>query len=264
MTVRKTTVQIRDAAIHVRRAGPETGQAPPILFLHGVTGAPTWLPFFDALSADREIIVPDHPGYGASDNPPWVRNLSDLAMFYLDFMEELGLTEVHVVGHSLGGWVGAEIAVRDRSRLKSLTLISPAGLRVPGNPPGDIFIWNAEEGVRNAYHDQSMASAVLDVLLSDEEREIALKNRFAAAKYCWQPRLFNPDLEKWLHRIKLKTLVVWGRDDKIFAPAYADLWVQRLPQAELLMLEECGHLPQIEKSDVVGARVRQFMQGAGQ
>src|SRR5262245_23117844 len=109
MTVRKSTVHMRDAAIHVQRKG----QGARVLFLHGITGAPTCLPFFDALSTDREILVPDHPGYGESDNPAWVRNVSDLAMFYLDFLEELGLTDIHLVGHSLGAWVGAEIAVRD-------------------------------------------------------------------------------------------------------------------------------------------------------
>ena len=61
--------------------------------------------------------------------------------------------------------------------------------------------------------------------------DVLLRNRFTAAKFGWQPRWFNPDLEKWLHRIKLPALVVWGDDDKLLPPAYAALWRERLPDA---------------------------------
>ena len=75
-----------------------------------------------------------------------------------------------------------------------------------------------------------------------------LKNRFTATKFGWQPRWYDPDLEKWLHRIKLPALVVWGDDDKIMPAAYAELWRERLPDARLVMIEKCGHVPQVEKS----------------
>ena len=89
--------------------------------------------------------MPEHPGFGTSDNPPWMRNIGDLAMYYLDFLDGLGPHKVHLVGQSLGGWAAAEVAVRNCSRIASLSLLAPAGIRVKGMPCGDNFIWDAEE-----------------------------------------------------------------------------------------------------------------------
>jgi len=90
---------------------------------------------------------------------------------------------------------------------------------------------------------------------------LMLKNRFTVAKLGWQPRWFNPDLEKWLHRIKLPALVVWGDDDKIMPPAFAALWRERLPDAGLVMVEACGHLPHVEQSALVARHVLDFLGG---
>jgi pimeloyl-ACP methyl ester carboxylesterase len=258
MPAQVSTVKIRDVAIKLHRAG----QGPPVLFLHGAGGLPQWLPFFDAVADGYELLVPEHPGYGASDDPAWIRNVPDLAMFYLDLFEEMRLDRFHLIGHSLGGWLAAEIAIRDRSRLKSLTLMSAAGIRVKGLPPGDLFIWGTEETLRNLYHDQALVEPMLAVKPTEEQMDILLKNRFTTAKFGWQPRLFNPDLEKWLHRLKLPSLVVWGRQDKIFPWQYADLWVERLPQARLVMVEDCGHVPHVEKADRVIPEIRAFLKEA--
>ena len=93
--------------------------------------------------------------------------------------------------------------------------------------------------------------------------DVMLKNRFTVAKLGWQPRWFNPDLEKWLHRIKLPALVVWGDDDKIMPPAYAALWHERLPDARLVMVEGCGHLPHVEHARIVARHVEKFLEGVG-
>jgi pimeloyl-ACP methyl ester carboxylesterase len=98
---------------------------------------------------------------------------------------------------------------------------------------------------------------------SDEQMDVMLKNRFTVAKFGWQPRWFNPDLEKWLHRIKLPALVIWGGDDKIMPREYAGLWRERLPDARLILLPECGHLPHVEHADVVARHVLDFLKGAG-
>ena len=104
-----------------------------------------------------------------------------------------------------------------------------------------------------------MADAVLAAVPTDEQIDTDLKNRFAAAKYCWQPRLYNPDLEKWLHRAKLPALIVWGREDKLMPSAYAQRWKERLPDARLVMLDECGHLPHIEKVRETSDAVKSFL-----
>ena len=103
------TLRISECAVNVMRGG----KGPPLLFLHGAGGAGVWLPFMAALSEHYDVIVPDHPGFGRSDTPEWLDALSDLAYFYLDFIEALDLDHVHLIGNSLGGWIAAEIAVRN-------------------------------------------------------------------------------------------------------------------------------------------------------
>jgi pimeloyl-ACP methyl ester carboxylesterase len=259
MPAQTSTVKIRDVAIKLHRVGKGT----PVLYLHGANGLPQWLPFFDAIADGYEVLVPEHPGFGGSDDPAWIRNIPDLAMFYLDFCEELGLERFHLIGHSLGGWLASEIAIRDCSHLRSITIMSAAGIRVPGLPSGDLFIWAPAETVRNIWYDQAQAERILSINLSEEQIDTALKNRFTATKFGWQPRWLNPDLEKWLHRIKVPSLVVWGREDKVFPWQYAELWMKRLPDARgLVMVEKCGHAPHVEKADEVIPKIRAFLKEA--
>jgi pimeloyl-ACP methyl ester carboxylesterase len=224
------------------------GSGPLTIFLHGANGLPAWLPFFDLIAAKCDLMVPEHPGFGLSDNPPWLRNIGDLAMYYLDFLDALP-NKVHLIGLSLGGWTAAEVAVRNCAKIASLTLLDPAGLRVKGHPSGDNFIWGPEEAVRNLYCDQKIADQILAMPISDEQADIMLTNRFTAAKLGWEPRWFNPSLERWLHRISVSTLVVWGENDKLFPVAYAKRWGELIPNARVEIIPQCGHVPSTEKPD---------------
>jgi len=257
MPAQLTEIKVRDVRIRLHRAG----RGPTVLFLHGAGGVPQWLAFFEALSEHYEVLVPEHPGFGGSDDPPWISSMPDLAMFYLDLAEELGLERVHLIGNSLGGWLAAEILIRDRARFRSLVQLAPAGIRKKGVPCGDNFIWGPEEALRNLYHDQSFADRILALAPDDAQMDAMLKNRFTVAKLAWQPRWFNPDLEKWLHRVKVPALIVWGDDDKIMPPANAALWTERLPDARLVMVEACGHLPHVEHADRVAGQVLDFLEG---
>lgn len=257
MPAQTTELKVRDVRIKLHRAG----QGPTVLFLHGAGGVPQWLPFFDMLAEHYELLVPEHPGFGSSDDPPWIRAMPDLAMFYLDLIEEAGLDGIHLIGNSLGGWLAAEILIRDRARFRSLVQLAPAGIRVKGVPPGDNFIWGPEEALRNLYYDQSFADRILALKPSEEQMDVMLRNRFTVAKFGWQPRWLNPDLEKWLHRIKLPALIVWGDNDKIMPPQYAALWKERLPDARLVRVNECGHLPHVEHAELVARHVREFLEG---
>jgi pimeloyl-ACP methyl ester carboxylesterase len=236
------------------------GAGPPVLFLHGAGGWPAWLPFFDRLSQNYALTVPEHPGFGASDDPKWLRDIADLAMYYLDVLDQNFSAPVHVIGHSLGGWTAAEAAVRNSGRIASLTLIAPAGIRVKGVPPGDIFIWSPEEFQRNRFHEQSFAAAPA-APANEEELDIALQTKLAGVKFGWQPRLFNPDLEKWLHRIIVPTHIVWGREDQLLPSVYAQLWSERVPDAKVTIVEACGHSPHIERLDPVTEKILGFLAG---
>jgi pimeloyl-ACP methyl ester carboxylesterase len=257
MPARTTDLKIRDVSIKLHRAG----SGPTVLFLHGAGGVPQWLPFFDALAERFELLVPEHPGFGGSDDPPWIASMSDLAMFYLDLVEAAGLDGIHLIGNSLGGWLAAEILIRDRSRFRSLVQLAPAGIRVKGIPCGDNFIWGPEEALRNLYHDQSFADRILSLTPNEAQLDVMLRNRFTVAKFGWQPRWFDPDLEKWLHRIKLPALVVWGDDDKIMPVQFAPLWRERLPDARLVTMPACGHLPHVEKAADTARLVIDFIEG---
>jgi pimeloyl-ACP methyl ester carboxylesterase len=247
---------IRGVSVRVRRAGAGT----PMLFIHGAGGWPAWLPFFERLSRHYALLVPEHPGFGASDDPQWLRSVADLAMYYLDLLDQVYASPVHVVGHSLGGWTAAEAAVRNTGRFASLTLLAPAGIRVKGVPPGDNFIWSPEEAARNRFHDQSFAEALLKAPPpSEQELDIELQTKLAAVKFGWEPRWLNPDLEKWLHRITVPTHVVWGREDKILPSAYAPLWSERVPGAQVSMIEACGHSPHVEQSELAADKVIAFL-----
>jgi len=227
------------------------GEGPPLLYLHGADGGGEWHPFMDRLSRRFEVIAPEMPGFGRTDTPDWFETIHDVAYFTLDLLDALDLRGAQVVGASLGGWIAAEAAVRSTERMAGLTLIGPSGLHVRGVPRPDVFLLTLEEATRALYHDQRLADAAL--AQPEEEGEALdrrLKNRFAAARLTWAPRGFDPHLEKWLHRIRIPALVVWGAQDALLpAGAYAARWAGLLPRAELRTIEDCGHLPHIEKAD---------------
>ena len=252
------TIEIQGCKIEVLRGGA----GPALLFLHGAGGANIWAPYMDALAESFDLIVPSHPGFGNSDTPDWLDNMSDLAYFYLDFMAALDLDGVHLVGNSLGGWLAAEIAVRSTARIRTLTLVSAAGIHVKGVAKGDLFLWNPETRVRNTFHDQTLADAKLAAEVSPEQADIQLKNHFTTAKLAWHPRFYNPDLYKWLHRVDVPTMILWGESDKVFPPAYGAAYHKLIPGSELRMIPECGHLPHQEKIGEFVAGIRAISEGA--
>ena len=147
----------RGATIRYRRFG----QGPALLFLRSEDSLADAPAFIDALAKDFDVIVPDHPGFRASDTPDWLKGIGDAAYFYLDFLEQLDLDRVHLVGGSLGGWIAAEVAVRTCERIATLNLIAPLGVRRKGMPFGDIFMWTPEENLRHRLFDQALAEQFL-------------------------------------------------------------------------------------------------------
>ncbi len=251
----ETKADIRGCKVHLRRGG--SGE--PMLFLHGASGVAGWMPTFQALSDSYDLMVPDHPTFGQSDEPEWLDNMEDMAMFYLDFLDEMDLDGVHLVGNSLGGWLALEIAVRNSVRIKSLTLVGAAGIRIKGKPIADIFMMDPADLTREIFVDQSFADNILSMNLTEEQIDIQLKNRVSTARLGWQPRLFNPSLRKWLHRIKVPTHVIWGDTDKIIDPAYAEEFGKVIDGARVTIIEKAGHLPHVEKAEPFVAAVNGFL-----
>ena len=260
MPARETSHTVRNVKVRLFTAG----NGPPLLFLHGAGGIERWLPFFDLLASHHTVMVPEHPGFGGSDNPHFIRNVADVAMYYLDFLDDLAVSsggeKIHLVGHSLGGWIAAELATRNCAHLKSLALLAPAGIRVKGFLSGDNFIWSPEEAARNLVYDQAYAELAIAAAAaaSEAEADRALVNRYAAARLAWEPRWFNPALERWLHRIKAPALVLWGAGDRLLPARYADVWRAEVPGAKVEIIPACGHLMHVEKAEEVAKRVLAF------
>ena len=235
------------------------GSGAPLLFLHGAGGAPVWLPFMETLSERFDVIAPEHPGFGGSETPDWLDNVGDLAYFYLDLIDHFGLEGVNLVGQSLGGWIAAELAARNDTKLNTLTLAAAAGIYVKGVPRTDTFMLSPEDSVRVLVKDQAIADRMLDVPESDERTMTMLKNRLTTAQLAWQPRFYNPDLAKWLHRISVPTLIIWGADDKVVSQAYGPAYQALIPGARLEIFPDCGHLPHVEKHDAFVETVTAFI-----
>ncbi len=250
-------LEIDGCRINLRRGGAGA----PLLYLHGASGAPVVMPFMEKLAGSFDVLVPEHPGFGLSGEPEWLENIHDLAYFYLDFLRHLDLRNVLVVGSSIGGWLALEMAVRDAARIRSLVLVGPAGISAPGVQPADIFMWSPEELVRNLFHDQKLAEARLAEPVTPEQVDIALKNRHTAARLAWEPRLHDPFLHKWLHRVTVPVKIVWGENDTILPVAYARAFQKLMPHAELEIIPTCGHLPQAEKADRFCDSVLRFASG---
>jgi pimeloyl-ACP methyl ester carboxylesterase len=126
MEFARQTIDVNGCKLSLTRGG----KGVPLIYLHGTDGLAEWPALLDTLAQRFDVIVPDHPGFGGSEAPAWIDDISDLAYGYLDAIEVLGLPGVHIVGQSLGGWIALEMAVRSTQRLRSLTLISPAGIHV--------------------------------------------------------------------------------------------------------------------------------------
>ena len=250
------TMTIDGAKIRVLRGGP--GGAQPLVFLHGAGGHSGWMAFLEELSQRFAVYAPEHPGFGQSDDPPWLDGVGDLAYFYLDFLKVLGLERVHLVGTSLGGWIAAEMAVRDTARLASLTLVGAVRITAQGETIPDIFRMPVEENLRRFYADQERAARRVGDVAKADMRLVA-KNQATVTRLAYWPRFYNPDLGKWLHRVDVPTLLIWGAEDGLVPPKFGEAYRSLIPGAKLTVLPAAGHAPFDEQREAFLAAFSEFI-----
>ncbi len=241
------------------------GEGPPLLYLHGAGPDVEWLEAHERLAARHTVYLPAHPGFSSSTGIDEVDGIFDLVLHYVDLLDALELETTAVVGTSLGGWIAAEIAALYPSRVARLVLVDAVGIWLDAQPIAEMFSTPPPELAKVLFHDQSHPIAMMMqafTSIADIPDEIVLpqlKAMEATARVGWNPYLHDPKLEGRLGRVTAPTLVLWGRQDGLVPLAYGERWRERIRGARLEIIEECGHLPPVERPAAFAEAVLGFL-----
>ena len=233
-----------------------------IVFLHCGEGLNASLGFLNRLTASNRVIAAAHPGFGRSDLPGGFCAIGDLAYFYLDLLQTLELRDVVLVGVSFGAWIAAEIAVRSTSRLSRLVLADALGIRVTAIETdveiNDIFTLPQDEIDRMSFVAPQRWRRGYETY-TDDELFVLARNREALSLYGWSPYMHNPMLRRWLHRIDVPTLVLWGKHDGIVSLDYGRAYADAIEGARFQVLPDAAHHPQIEQPERLAGIIEDFI-----
>jgi pimeloyl-ACP methyl ester carboxylesterase len=253
------TIDVSGLEVAYRRKGV----GPTTVFLHGAGMTRMWLPFYERLSGGLDLVAPEHPGFGDTEMPEWLEGFDDLVLHYRELFDTLELDRVHLVAFSLGGWIAANLAIFYPDRFKSLTLISPAGLRMPDAPMTDFMRMPPEQIGDLLFNGQTME--YLDYFPDPNDIDAAIKGygEFSTvAKLIWNPR-YDYRLDRRVPRIALPALVIEPDQDQIVPNAHAKRWAELLPNARLEKVsgdQPTGHLVMIQEPDRTAETILGFVQ----
>jgi pimeloyl-ACP methyl ester carboxylesterase len=237
------------------------GRGPPLLLLPGEEALERDAPFLDELARSYEVIIPSPPGFGHSTRPDWITAPDDIAYMMLDIVDDLGLKNIPVVGFSFGGWIAAEMATKDDGFIAKLVLVGAYGVKT-GKPTdreiADVWLIGPDEVAALKWHDAGKGKRDFPSMPEDELTIVA-RNNESFARFGWEPYLHNPKLRRRLHRIKAPTLLLWGANDGIVTPAYAEKYRSLIPGAKLSLIPQAGHLPHIEQPQAFVAELKKFL-----
>jgi pimeloyl-ACP methyl ester carboxylesterase len=214
------------------------------LVLHGGGGLRTVQSIADHLAPSMDVLLPTHPGWDGTPRPESIAGIGDLAGHYLDLLAERDLTDVLVIGSSLGGWTAAEMAARDSSRIGKLVLIDGVGITVPGEPIRDFFALDPRGVAEYSWYDSEryfIDPATLPQAARDNQKANMATMKAIAGD------MHDPALADRLPGIKIPTLVIWGDSDRIVTPGYGRAYAGLIPGSEFQVIEHAGHLPQLEQ-----------------
>jgi len=245
----------------------EGGSGAPLVFFHGAAGLLPENPFLDQLARGYHVFAPEWPGYGESTGEELLEDMLDFTLHGWDLVEALGLKQPHLVGHSMGGMIAAEMACVAPHDLARLVLLSPAGLWMDEHPIPDIFALLPYQIAEVLFHDPQRGQALLTggADLSDmealKEFYIANQRRLAMAGKILFP-IPNRRVSKRLYRVTAESLVLWGASDRLIVPAYAERWKTLIPRARAEVIADAGHMLPYEQPDKLVRSVIGFLQGA--
>ncbi|PWI12783.1 alpha/beta hydrolase [Streptomyces sp. Act143] len=237
-------------------SGP--ADARPVLILHGGGGPATVAPLAEHFAADAHILLPTHPGWNGTPRPAGCTRISDLSAVYLRLLHDHDLSDVLVVGSSLGGWIGGEMAVADSEhRISGLALIDPVGIHVAEEPVQDFFALDARGVAEHAYHDPDRF--YVDPTTLPAERIAAVQANLRTLRlFSGGPAMSDPGLRDRLAAVTVPVLIVWGESDRIATPAYGKHYAASFPDARFELIPRAGHLPHLEQPADTFARLDAF------
>jgi pimeloyl-ACP methyl ester carboxylesterase len=222
------------------------GAGRPVLLLHGGAGPQSMTGFAEQLVAAHRVsaLVPIHPGFGGTDRPSALTGIRALAQLYANVIDKLDLSEVTIIGNSIGGWLTAEIALLNSPRIRDIVLIDAVGIEVPGHPITDFYSLTMDEVFRLSFHNPE-PFRVDPATMPPQAQAVAAGNRAALAAYAGDS-MSDPTLTARLSGIAVPTLVLWGASDQIVDADYGRAYAQAIPGAQFELLTETGHSPQLE------------------
>ena len=241
----------------------DIGSGRPFLILHGGGGPLTVTPFAELLASTQSarVITPTHPGFAGTPRTESTRTVRDLAKLYVDLVAKLDLSDVTVVGNSVGGWIAAEMALLDTSRVGRFVLVDAVGIQVEGHPIIDFFSLTPRQIAEASYHDPDRYG-IDPTKLPPEAQKAMAANRAALTSYSGQA-MSDPTLAQRLGAVTRPVLVLWGDADRIVDADYGRAWARAIPGAEFDLLTETGHLPQLESPQKLLEAIWAFGSSAG-
>ncbi|MBK1657832.1 alpha/beta fold hydrolase [Paracraurococcus ruber] len=239
----ESLLPIAGVQLRLRRAG----KGPPLLVLHRDTGTPDQLPAYALLARHFDVLLPEHPGYGQSERPGWMRSVRDLAVTYRWLLGALGLSRAALLGLGYGGWVAAEMASMAPGDPAQAMLVGPMGIKPPQGEILDQALLSHIDYARAGFHDPKAFEAVYGAEPSTDqlvEWDICREMNFRLA---WKPYMHSLTLPHLLGGLRSPTLVAWGAEDRVVPAGTAEAWRQAMPQAAVEILDGCGHCAEMEK-----------------
>ena len=242
----------------------EGGSGAPLVFLHGAGGLLAENPFLDRLAQRYHVVAPEWPGYGESTGEELLEDMLDFTLHGWDLVEALDLGRPHLVGHSMGGMIAAEMACVAPREVGKLVLAAPAGLWLDAHPIPDIFALLPFQLTELLFDDPKQGQALLtggaDLADMEALRDfyLASQRRLAVAGKILFP-IPNRRLSKRLYRLTADTLLVWGAADRLIVPAYAARWQALIPGARIEMIAGAGHMVPYEQPDAFAQAVHAFL-----
>ncbi len=245
----------------------EAGSGPTVILLHGLGGSTqNWALNISVLAQKFRVIVPDQIGFGQSDKP-FINYRIGTYVDYLDqFCKQLKIERASLVGNSMGGWIAAAYTIAFPDRVERLVLVDAAGFAPPANFDHRI-LYGLNPSTRAGMKQVASKVFYSKLFVSDVLIDQALAFRITAGdgytiKSMIESIIRGEDfLDERVKSIKQPTLVVWGRQDGLTPLADGERFKKEIPNSTLLVIEECGHVPQFEKAAEFNAAVLKFLPG---